>query len=114
LKQVLEKIEENARVVETERRKVSFSLSDCKAIDAWETNLKLKGTPLATFYESWNKVNLQQIAKQATDSEKVNHIRRNLICTVLLLWLKVLKIMLVSWAQQKAHEKLVQKYWKKC
>lgn len=74
---MLDKIEENARLVETERRKVSFSLSDRKAIDAWETNLKLKGMPLATFYESWNKVNLQQIAKRATDSDKVNHITIN-------------------------------------
>jgi nucleolar complex protein 2 len=74
---VLDKIEENARVIETERRKVSFPLSDRKAIDAWETNLKLKGTPLAAFYESWNKVNLQQVAKRATDSDKVSHITRN-------------------------------------
>jgi nucleolar complex protein 2 len=75
LKQILEKIEENARVVETERHKISFQLSDLKAIDAWQTNLKLNGTPLATFYESWNKVNLQQMAKRATNNDKVNHIR---------------------------------------
>lgn len=71
LKQVLDKIEENARVVEKERHKVSFSLNDRKAIDAWETNLKLKQTPLATFYESWNKVNLLQMAKRATNSDKL-------------------------------------------
>jgi len=58
LKQVLDKIEENTQFVEKERRKVSFSLNNCKAKDAWETNLQLKQTPLATFYESWNKVNL--------------------------------------------------------
>lgn len=77
LKQILEKIEENARVIELERSKVSFSLSDRKAIDAWETNLKLNGTPLAIFYESWNKVNLQQMAKRATNNDKVNYITRN-------------------------------------
>lgn len=79
LKQILEKIEENARVVEIERRKVSFSLSDRKAIDAWETNLKLNGTPLAIFYESWNKVNLQQMAKRATNNDKVNYITTNFV-----------------------------------
>lgn len=73
LKQVLDKIEENARVVEKERCKVSFLLNDRKAIDAWETNLKLKQTPLGTFYESWNKVNLQQMAKRATNNDKVCH-----------------------------------------
>lgn len=71
LKQILEKIEENARVIEIERRKVSVSLSDRKAVDAWETNLKLNGTPLAIFYESWNKVNLQQMAKRATGNDKL-------------------------------------------
>lgn len=77
MKQVLDKIEENARVIETERSKVSFPLSDRKAIDAWETNLKLKGTPLAIFYELWNKVNIQQMAKRATDSDNVSNITRN-------------------------------------
>jgi nucleolar complex protein 2 len=96
LKQVLDKIEENARVVEKERHKVSFSLNDRKAIDAWETNLKLKQTPLATFYESWNKVNLLQMAKRATNSDKVRHIKRNFItCSVQLLWVGVVKVRLV-------------------
>ncbi|XP_069679177.1 nucleolar complex protein 2 [Periplaneta americana] len=71
MRQVLEKIEANARFVEAERRKVSFSLSDRKAIDAWETNLKLGGTPLAKFYESWNKMNLRVQAKRATDNDKL-------------------------------------------
>lgn len=79
------------RVVETERRKVSFQLRDHKAIDAWQTNLKLNGTPLATFYESWNKVNLQQMAKRATNNEKVNHIRNFMAYTVQLLWVKIIK-----------------------
>jgi len=92
LKQVLDKIEENAQIVEKERRKVSFSLNDRKAIDAWETNLQLKQTPLATFYESWNKVNLQQMAKRATDSDKVCHITRNSVtCLVWLLWVGVFR-----------------------
>lgn len=79
LKQALDKIEENAQFVEKERRKVSFSLNDRTAIDAWETSLQLKQTPLATFYESWNKVNLQQMAKRATNSDKVCHSTRNAI-----------------------------------
>lgn len=91
LKQVLGKIEENAQLVEKERRKVSFSLNDRKAIDAWETNLKLKQTPLATFYESWNKVNLQQMAKRATNNDKVCYSTRNSIsCSVQLLCVRVL------------------------
>jgi nucleolar complex protein 2 len=92
LKQILDKIEENAQFVEKERRKVSFSLSDRKAVDAWETNLQLKQTPLATFYESWNKVNLQQMAKRATNSDKVRHITRNSVtCLIQLLWVRFVR-----------------------
>jgi nucleolar complex protein 2 len=90
LKQALDKIVENAQFVEKERRKVSFSLNDRKAIDAWETNLQLKQTPLATFYESWNKVNLQKMAKRATNNDKVCYSTRNsMTCTVKLLCIRV-------------------------
>ncbi|KAJ9598242.1 hypothetical protein L9F63_011063 [Diploptera punctata] len=64
LKQVQEKIEENSRAIEAERQKVSFVLTDRKAIDAWETNMQLKGTPLASYYESWNKMNIHKVAKR--------------------------------------------------
>lgn len=71
MKQVQEKIEENCRAIEAERRKVSFALTDRKAIDAWETNMKLKGTPLVSYYESWNKMNIQKMAKRITDNDKL-------------------------------------------
>ncbi|XP_049858118.1 nucleolar complex protein 2 homolog isoform X4 [Schistocerca gregaria] len=71
MKQILEKIEENAHYIEEERKKVSFALSDKKAISAWENGIKLQSTPLAKFYTSWNKMNIQQIAKKATDNVKL-------------------------------------------
>lgn len=71
MKQVLEKIEENARYIEEERKKVSFALSDTKAVSAWENGIKLQGTPLSKFYTSWNKTNMQQLAKKATDNVKL-------------------------------------------
>ncbi|XP_067008796.2 nucleolar complex protein 2 isoform X2 [Anabrus simplex] len=71
MRQVVDKIEENAQAVLKERSQVSFALNDQKAIDAWETNLKLKGTPLMKFYESWNKLHTQQQAKKITENEKL-------------------------------------------
>lgn len=71
MRQILEKIEENSKYVENERKKVAFSLSDKKSIDAWETNLTLKGTPLMNYYLSWKKVHAQQMAKKITNNEKV-------------------------------------------
>nr|CAD7590115.1 unnamed protein product [Timema genevievae] len=71
LRQVMEKIEENSRFIENERRKVAFSLDDRKAIEAWESTLKESGVPLQTFYASWNKLHVRQVAKSATDNEKL-------------------------------------------
>lgn len=64
-------MEESGRFIEAERRKVTLMLSDLKAVEAWETNIRTHGTPLTKFYESWKKVHQRQVAKQATDNDKV-------------------------------------------
>ncbi|KAG8221939.1 hypothetical protein J437_LFUL002498 [Ladona fulva] len=69
MKQVLEKIEENVKAVESQR-KVSFQIHDQKAVLEWETNFKKQGTPLSKFYETWNKLNKQNAAKKATGRDK--------------------------------------------
>ncbi|XP_046392171.1 nucleolar complex protein 2 homolog [Ischnura elegans] len=69
MKQVLEKVEENAKVIES-HRKVSFSVHDRNAILEWETNMKNKGTPLFKFWESYNKLNAQKKAKRETGTDK--------------------------------------------
>lgn len=71
LKQVLNKIEETAKLVEAERQKVVINLADKKAVEAFEARLKVKGTPLTAFHESWLKVHMHQVAKRATNNEKV-------------------------------------------
>lgn len=67
----MEKIEENAKFIERERSKVSFSLNDDKLITAWETNIKTKGTPLLTYFENWNKVNRIQKRKKITKNDEL-------------------------------------------
>lgn len=71
LKQALNKIEETAKVVEAERQKVVINLAAKKAVEAFETRLKVKGTPLTAFYENWMKLHMHQMAKRATNNEKI-------------------------------------------
>lgn len=69
LKQLAEKIQQNSQFIENERKKVTFSLTDLKQIEGWESQIKNKGTPLSTFFESWNKVRMIKKNKEATDNE---------------------------------------------
>ncbi|XP_045459158.1 nucleolar complex protein 2 homolog [Melitaea cinxia] len=71
LRQLLEKIEENSKFIEKERAQVSFALSDEKMVAAWEARIKTKGTPLLTFFESWNKVNKIQKRKRITKNDEI-------------------------------------------
>ncbi|XP_059060509.1 nucleolar complex protein 2 homolog [Achroia grisella] len=71
LRQLLEKIEENAKFIESERSKISFSLKDEKMIAAWESSIKTKGTPLSIFFDNWNKVNRIQKRKKITKNDEI-------------------------------------------
>lgn len=71
LKPLLEKIEEVSKLMDEERKKCGISLSDAKAIVAWESNMKLKTNALITFYESWRKMQEQKFARKTTDKIKV-------------------------------------------
>lgn len=59
------------RFIENERKKATFDLCDYKQIGGWETQVKNKGTPLNTFFESWNKVRVIKKNKEATNNEAV-------------------------------------------
>lgn len=72
LKQLVEKMEENAKFVEAEREKINFTLKDTPQITAWETTLKNKGTPLLTYYNNWVKTNFTKKKRQAIQSEDIN------------------------------------------
>ncbi|XP_050311037.1 nucleolar complex protein 2 homolog [Anthonomus grandis grandis] len=69
LKQALEKIEQNALYIETERSKLTLNLTDFKQIEGWESQVKVKGTPLMTFYETWSKVRNMKKNKEATNND---------------------------------------------
>lgn len=72
LKQLVDKLEENSKFVESEREKINFTLKDTQLITAWETTLKNKGTPLLTYYNNWVKTNFTKKKRQAIQSEDIN------------------------------------------
>lgn len=72
LKQLLDKMEENSRMVEKERERITFGLRDTQLIAAWETNLRNKGTPLLTYYTNWVRTHFNKKKRQATDSENIS------------------------------------------
>lgn len=68
---VLEKIKQSSDFIESERAKMSFNLGEFKKIEGWESQIKSKGTPLSTFYESWNKLRTAKKNKQLTNNEEL-------------------------------------------
>ncbi|KAL3274218.1 hypothetical protein HHI36_015630 [Cryptolaemus montrouzieri] len=71
MKQVLEKIEQNAQFIENERKKVTLSLKDFKQIEGWESQVRNKGTPLSIYHESWSKMRNQKKRKEITNNEEL-------------------------------------------
>ncbi|XP_022916692.1 nucleolar complex protein 2 [Onthophagus taurus] len=71
IKQILEKIEQNSKFIEKERKSIQFNLKDSKGIDAWESLVINKGTPLKEYYENWNKLRTIKRNKEATGNDKL-------------------------------------------
>lgn len=72
IKLLCDKLEENSNFVEKEREKFNFALKDSASINAWETSLQNKGTPLLTFYNNWLNTHISVQKRKATKSEDVN------------------------------------------
>ncbi|XP_037960444.1 nucleolar complex protein 2 homolog [Teleopsis dalmanni] len=72
LKQLLDKIQENQRFIDQERRKINFSLKDLVQVQAWETQLRNKGTPLSIYYNSWVKTHETKKRRQAAQADSIN------------------------------------------
>lgn len=69
LRQILDKIEQNNQFIIKERKNISFTITDQKQIEAWETNVKNKGTPITSFYENWRKLHMMKKQKEATNND---------------------------------------------
>ncbi|XP_076174219.1 nucleolar complex protein 2 [Ptiloglossa arizonensis] len=71
MKQLLDKIEENRKYIETERNKTAIALSNLSEIKSWENKIKAQGTSLSKFYESWKKIYQTQKLKLLTDNDNI-------------------------------------------
>lgn len=71
MKAILDKVLENSKFIEGERKKHTIKLSDVQGIEAIEAQIKANGTPFLTYYNNWKKVHMQQQAIKATDNKKV-------------------------------------------
>jgi len=72
VKQILDKIAANQKVVENRRKNVKFSVGDKSSIAAWEASFERDGTPLLAFYNSWRKTKDLQHLKKVSQQEKMD------------------------------------------
>ncbi|KOX74962.1 Nucleolar complex protein 2 like protein [Melipona quadrifasciata] len=71
MKQLLDKIEENRTFIEAERSKTVMDLRNMSEIKNWENKIKVQGTSLLKFYESWIKIYQSQKLKLLTKNEDI-------------------------------------------
>lgn len=72
LKTLCDKLEENSRYIESEREKFNFALKDTASINAWETTLRNKGTPLLTYYNNWISTHVNAQKRKTIDSDNID------------------------------------------
>lgn len=72
LKELVDKIEENATFMEKERNQVNFALKDYQVIAGWEHSIKNMGTPLWKFYEQWLETTTKKKRKEAANTDVIN------------------------------------------
>lgn len=72
IKELVDKIQENATFMERERNQVNFTLKDYQMIAGWEHNVKNKGTPLWNFYEQWVTTTTKKKRKEAANTDVIN------------------------------------------
>uniref|UniRef100_A0A1L8DHM6 Putative nucleolar complex protein 2 n=1 Tax=Nyssomyia neivai TaxID=330878 RepID=A0A1L8DHM6_9DIPT len=72
LKQLLDLVTENSRIIEGERKKISFSLRDAALIQSWETQMENTGTPLLTFYTNWVRTNEVKQRREANNTDEIS------------------------------------------
>ncbi|GAB0087928.1 Nucleolar complex protein 2 homolog [Sergentomyia squamirostris] len=72
LKQLLDLIMDNYKLIEAERKKINFSLRDTALIHSWETQMQNRGTPLLTYYTNWMKTNEVKRRREANQTDEIS------------------------------------------